>query len=475
MKPRQSRYVNIVLISFHYFYQSGTIEDDWASLLTAEAIQKDHGDLPALLKSKKICPPGDCESRRGFIFPLHMLQKRLQSVPPSLYYRLVPAVANYTGHYDEYGCPQANVIECPRLGHKCFFESITCKSIPIIHKSDVDSLAALVMYDISDIHFCTHACDMDSLNLNLTDYNLNIFIENHTIRTSEMKGHITRFPFMYKNGSLNLLAYLPKKANPRHSLRIKGGNAGDVFSLSVVMHLLRAKGIYVRSAGLSTKTPYLSAVGSILQVVAREAGTRVVWGTGLGSEESLRTISDRESLIWQGVRGPVTRNFLIKHFAINPPVIGDPGIMAQEVHNFPRNPRHEMCFVFHKADVQDGLTKATLNHSGGVPWVNVGRETLENVLHTILSCKRVASSSLHGIIFAHAYGIPCLPIKFPGTRCLGLKFVDHYHSIGRYEYRHRFLVQRQLLLNDWIQHVDGFWQPNYPLDYSALLASFPLP
>jgi pyruvyltransferase len=41
------------------------------------------------------------------------------------------------------------------------------------------------------------------------------------------------------------------------------------------------------------------------------------------------------------------------------------------------------------------------------------------------------SSTLHGLVFAHAYGKPALWLEF-GDRVLGngFKFFDYYHSIG---------------------------------------------
>jgi pyruvyltransferase len=56
---------------------------------------------------------------------------------------------------------------------------------------------------------------------------------------------------------------------------------------------------------------------------------------------------------------------------------------------------------------------------------------LEEYLSALTSCKRIISSSLHGIIFAHAYKIPACWVtisdKVIGS---GYKFLDYYSSIG---------------------------------------------
>jgi hypothetical protein len=58
-------------------------------------------------------------------------------------------------------------------------------------------------------------------------------------------------------------------------------------------------------------------------------------------------------------------------------------------------------------------------------------QTVEKVVADITSCDCIFSSSLHGLIVAHAYGIPAVWIR-PGGPIMGddVKFHDYFASVG---------------------------------------------
>ena len=49
----------------------------------------------------------------------------------------------------------------------------------------------------------------------------------------------------------------------------------------------------------------------------------------------------------------------------------------------------------------------------------------------MLSCEKIISSSLHGIILAESYGVPAILLK---PKVDFLKYDDWYYSTKRYEY-----------------------------------------
>lgn len=60
---------------------------------------------------------------------------------------------------------------------------------------------------------------------------------------------------------------------------------------------------------------------------------------------------------------------------------------------------------------------------------------VERVVHEIADCAYILSTSLHGLIVAHAYGIPALWIKFGYIDTDGFKFDDYFSSVNIPSYR----------------------------------------
>ena len=62
--------------------------------------------------------------------------------------------------------------------------------------------------------------------------------------------------------------------------------------------------------------------------------------------------------------------------------------------------------------------------------INVVNNNPLEVAREISKCEYILSSSLHGIIAAHAYGIPAAHIVFSKLHGDGTKFLDYYQSVG---------------------------------------------
>jgi len=70
------------------------------------------------------------------------------------------------------------------------------------------------------------------------------------------------------------------------------------------------------------------------------------------------------------------------------------------------------------------------SQSKDVSVIDVGQRP-EQLLSELRQCEIVLSSSLHGIIFAHAVGRPALWIELSDkVEGAGFKFCDYYHSLG---------------------------------------------
>lgn len=165
--------------------------------------------------------------------------------------------------------------------------------------------------------------------------------------------------------------------------------------------------------------------GSVLQLLARN-DVAVVWGSGVITAQK-RFARPKRTL---AVRGPVTQDRLKRHGYEVPEVIGDPGICLPDFYAGSSEKTHELGIISHVVDSPFWRQNEKFLPEGiRVIFLNKG---FERVIDQITSCKRTISSSLHGVIVSHAYGIPCAWVE-PCTRGLsgdGAKFDDYFMSVG---------------------------------------------
>ncbi|MEU0314588.1 polysaccharide pyruvyl transferase family protein [Nocardioides sp. NPDC006273] len=151
----------------------------------------------------------------------------------------------------------------------------------------------------------------------------------------------------------------------------------------------------------------LMTTGSLITEMQRPDMT--IWGSGLiaplgnAAVERLRDRKPREVL---AVRGARTRNQLVKHLDWDvPEVYGDPALLMPYVLQPGERPseRSGLSIIPHRSHARI-LPEPLITRSGGHP-VDVRRPARE-VVEEIAQSEVVVSTSLHGLILAHAYGIP---------------------------------------------------------------------
>jgi len=171
------------------------------------------------------------------------------------------------------------------------------------------------------------------------------------------------------------------------------------------------------------KDRVLLMVGSVMKMADAKSG---VWG--IGYINSKYTFRERGFPVY-AVRGPLTRNRLVQQGVKCPEVYGDPALL------FPK---------FYKPDVPVKFDLGVIPHyiDKGRPWLQPCRKEpgvrviniqqgVFSFVQEVLSCARIASSSLHGLIVADAYGIPSRWLRLSDDVAgKGFKFRDYYGSIG---------------------------------------------
>ena len=166
----------------------------------------------------------------------------------------------------------------------------------------------------------------------------------------------------------------------------------------------------------------LLAIGSILHL--GDLSNCVVWGSGMISAEHACT----QPHTIHAVRGPLTRKRLLELGIACPEVYGDPAVLLPRIHARTNAPTYDLGIVPHEVDKAHPWLAEIARHER-VLIIDVQRPVVE-VLQDILSCKTIASSALHGIIAAAAYGIPVCWLEFSDKVIgKGFKFRDFYLSM----------------------------------------------
>lgn len=171
--------------------------------------------------------------------------------------------------------------------------------------------------------------------------------------------------------------------------------------------------------GAPKTEPHYMMVGSILHYANPNTH---VWGTGLRfSDKPLK----KPAKIY-AVRGPLTRDILIKHDIECPEVYGDPVLLLPRFYSPKIEKKYKLGVIPHYID-----KRFVKINEPGVLQIDI-QGSFYDVIDAINSCEKIISSSLHGLILADAYGIPAMWLKISDkVEGAELKFNDYFLSVKR--------------------------------------------
>jgi pyruvyltransferase len=196
-------------------------------------------------------------------------------------------------------------------------------------------------------------------------------------------------------------------------------NFGDYLSSVIVTKMAALRGCFLDEERPSEAR--LLAIGSILHF-ARDGD--MVWGSGVNGKVPVER-HRFTSLDVRAVRGPLTRNFLRRRGIEAPEIFGDPGILVADLlkNRFPRPKERgsEVVFVPNLHDL-DRMRDWENVVSPLDPWWSVIRRISE--------AGHVISTSLHGLVVADAFGVPCTYLRLSEEEKL-FKYEDYVLGVGR--------------------------------------------
>lgn len=168
------------------------------------------------------------------------------------------------------------------------------------------------------------------------------------------------------------------------------------------------------------KKKYLMAIGSILAHAQKNA---LVWGSGIISGSDTF-----KAATFFAVRGPLSRKRVQQQGYSCPEVYGDPALLLPLYYQPEKQEIKSLGIIPHYMDhnmLQNKFEKSDAYI------IDLLTDDIFETTDAICSCERIISSSLHGVIVAHAYGIPALWVQFSDNLSGdNVKFKDYFLSVG---------------------------------------------
>ncbi len=194
-------------------------------------------------------------------------------------------------------------------------------------------------------------------------------------------------------------------------------NFGDKLNPVLISALARRPVFAAADLGKRAQGDVLFAIGSMLASAGPNA---TVWGTGFIAEADR---ASRPGLI-AAVRGPMSRAKLLAAGILCPEVYGDPALLLPAFYPPRTGIRRGVGFIPHVRELDLPMV-GEIALRPGVTVIDI-TGSIEAVVDAVTSCELVLSSSLHGLICAHAYGVPARWVQLSG-RPLGdgFKFRDY--------------------------------------------------
>ena len=175
-----------------------------------------------------------------------------------------------------------------------------------------------------------------------------------------------------------------------------------------------------------------SCIGSVLPSSMNHK--TIVWGSGcLNFEQVIHRRQYPKEV--KAVRGPLTREFLLKNGIECPVVFGDPALLLPKVYQpVDKTKKYPLTIIphHHDWDEKDALMDYISKYLPDAHIINMtDYAQWTDVIDEITQSEVVFSSSLHGLIVSDAYGIPNMFSEFTYHHSKYDKYEDYYLSLEK--------------------------------------------
>lgn len=197
-------------------------------------------------------------------------------------------------------------------------------------------------------------------------------------------------------------------------------NFGDYLNTYLVEKITGKKPIlFFPNSKLSSFIKHSIMIGSVIN---KSSTSTYVWGSGIiKKNEKIRGGK------FLAVRGPRTARRLEELGFKAPKVYGDPAVLLPLIYENAAPVKYEIGIIPHffnyNTIVEFDYDKEK------ILVIDLLSDDVESVLNQMLSCKKIISTSLHGLILAHAYQIPAIWWKYSELNGDDVKFYDYLESV----------------------------------------------
>lgn len=151
---------------------------------------------------------------------------------------------------------------------------------------------------------------------------------------------------------------------------------------------------------------------------------------GTGFMHSTSKIPFKPNII-HAVRGPLTRELLLKQKYECPETYGDPALLYPRFYKPNIIKKFKYGIVPHYIDKKNSWVNSFKNNPE-VKIIDVLDYNINRFVDELNECEIILSSSLHGIICADSYDIPAYWIELSNkVQGNGFKFKDYFMSVNR--------------------------------------------
>lgn len=265
-------------------------------------------------------------------------------------------------------------------------------------------------------------------------------------------------------------------------------NLGDALSPILVSVL---SGLPVVHRDFESWQRRLACVGTIAH--GFKHGAIHFWGTGIDHKKnpidanlSCYQRPAHTNFHVHAVRGSFTAEVLRSQGITVPPVYGDPVWFLPSLIQPAPEKRYELGVAVHLTELAERSSQAGFNPSllryqippslqDSIRIITTLTEpsftALEERVQEITACKRIVSTSLHGLVISETYGIPCVSLRATGRGAAFARLKDDHERIdwrirdfySGVEVKDLFVYgQRRLKPTNWenlIEAIDRYWSP----------------